>query len=315
MHRVRLALQAMATRFELVMFGEDPVALRAAGEEALREIKLLEQELSFYDPASVISLVNREAAGRPVRIPARVFELLQIAEQCHAITQGAFDITVGPLMKCWGFVQSQGAWPATDDLEAARAVTGMSLVSLDESDSSVAFVRPGVQIDLGAIGKGFAIEEAATILKQCGLARALLHGGTSSMVAFGTPPDQPQGWPIGIVNPQDTTQTIATVRLRDEAMSVSATWGKAFTHNDIQWGHVIDPRSALPVQGAALAAVAHPSATLCDALSTGLLILDPKEAFDVLDVVDDIRALTAYKTGDEVAYYSRGIDRHNHEQT
>ena len=315
MQSVRLALQAMATRFELLMYGEDPVTLRAAGEEALSEIRLLEKQLSFYDPSSEISRINREAASGPVRVPARVFQLLRTAQGLSESTLGAFDITIGPLMRCWGFVRGQGAWPSEDDLVAARNLTGMSLIVLDESQRSVEFKRPGVAIDLGAIGKGFAIEEAAEILRQCGIKSALLHGGTSSVAAIGTPPGEPDGWPVGIADPQDHARTVATVRLRDESFSVSATWGKAFRHDDSLWGHVIDPRTGLPVKGAALAAVAGPSATWCDALSTGVLILDPPSARNVLDRCSDMRSLTGYVTDGEVTYYSQGIDIIRHGQT
>ena len=184
----------------------------------------------------------------------------------------------------------------------------MSLIRLKKADRSVQFARRGVAIDLGAIGKGFAIEEATNILKQCGVTSALLHGGTSSVGAVGTPPNEPEGWPVGIADPRDQNRKAAIVWLRDEAFAVSATWGKAFFHDGTQWGHVIDPRSGLPVQGAALAAVASRSATLCDALSTGLLILDPNTARNVLDANDRVRWLTGYKTAGSIAYHSKGID-------
>ena len=315
MQSVRLALQAMATRFELLMFGSDPVSLRAAGEEALREIKLLEQQLSFYDPSSEVSRVNREAAQGPVRVTARLFKLLQAADGHASSTQGAFDITVAPLMRCWGFVRDQGAWPSDSALSQARTLTGMSLVQLNEQDRTVQFLRPGVEIDLGGIGKGYAIEEATDILRQCGVDSALLHGGTSSVGAVGAPPNEPDGWTVGIVDPTDQTRMTSSIKLRDEALSVSATWGKSFRHNEADWGHVIDPRSGLPVQGAVIAAVSAASATWCDALSTSLLILDPNAARSVLGAYEPVRWLTGYETAGKIAYRSYGIEATNYADT
>ena len=305
---VRLALQAMATRFELVLHGDDAVALRAAGEEALREISLLESQLSFYDPASEISRINRDAARKPVRVSARVFTLLESAREYHELTNGAFDISVGPLMECWGFVRGSGTWPDSNALSEARGRTGMHGVLLDEHQHTVRFDRHGMLIDLGAIGKGYAIEEAANTLRECGVTCALLHGGTSTMVAIGTPPDSAAGWPIAVAHPSGLSESIARVQLQDEAMSVSAVRGKAFEYGGKIWGHVIDPRSGFPVQGAELAAVTHPSATLCDALSTAYLALERTEMEQIACNVDSMRLLVAYRTGDKLELHITGIE-------
>ncbi len=297
---VRLALQAMATRFELVLHGDNPIALRAAGEEALREISLLEKQLSFYDSASEISRINRKATREPVRVHARVFALLKSAQEYHRLTKGAFDISVGPLMRCWGFAGGSGAWPDAKALLEAHAKTGMHKVELDETQCSIRFKQPGMLLDLGAIGKGYAIDEAARILRECGTMSALLHGGTSTMIAIGAPPDSPAGWPVAVAHPANPSKAMATVRLRDESMSVSAVSGKSFEYHGQTWGHVIDPRSGQPVQGAVLAAVTHPSATFCDALSTAYLALEYKEMEQITSKIHSIRSLIVYRKGEEL---------------
>ncbi len=274
---VRVACRAMATRFEMALYGDDPVRLRAAGEEALAEIQRLEAQLSFYRPSSEISRINQRAAEGPVRVEPGLFRLLLTARRLHADTGGAFDVTVAPLMRCWGFVNDTGRRPEPDALAAARARTGMHLVRLDEAAFTVAFARPGVQIDLGGIGKGYALDEAAHLLREAGISRALLHGGTSTVVALGTPPDAPY-WTIAIARPGVQTaepegdDLLAQVHLADAALSVSAVWGKAFEVDGTVYGHVLDPRRGRPVEGAVLAAVVCPSATEADARSTALLV-------------------------------------------
>ncbi len=134
MNTVRLALEAMATRFELVLHGEDDVRLRAAGEEALAEIQRLDAQLSFYRPSSEISRINARAAAGPVRVEPRLFRLLQTARRLHTETGGAFDLTVAPLMRCWGFTGNTGRLPEPEALAEARRRTGMHLVTLDEAD-------------------------------------------------------------------------------------------------------------------------------------------------------------------------------------
>ena len=288
---VRLALEAMATRFEVVMYGECPVSLRAAGEEALEEITHLEGLLSYYRPTSEVSQINRRAALHPVRVPARVFEVLQHASHLYSATGGAFDITVAPLMKCWGFVRGSGQWPAQADIDRARAITGMHHVTLDEHDRTVAFDTAGVALDLGGIGKGYAVDEAVRILKECGVECALLHGGTSTMAAWGTPPKE-AAWRIALPagpDPQDIP--LGVVDLHNEALSVSAVWGKAFEHRGKVFGHVIDPRTGTPAHSAQLSAVAHASAMTADALSTALLVLTAEERARTIQKFGKLRHL------------------------
>ncbi len=296
MKTVRLALEAMATRFELVLHGDDAVRLRAAGEEALDEIRRLEAQLSFYRPSSDVSRINARAAENPVRVEPRLFRLLQTAQRLHAATEGTFDLTVAPLMKCWGFVGGTGRRPDPDTLAEARSRTGMHLVTLNETDFTVAFARPGVLLDLGAIGKGYAVEEAAQILVDAGVECAFLHGGTSTIHAIGTPPDE-ACWNVAIPHPDadaaapDQDDILAVVPLKDEALSVSAVWGKAFEDDGQTYGHVLDPRSGHPVDGAVLTAVAAPSATTCDALSTALLVLGCHAGELITHLDDSIRTV------------------------
>jgi FAD:protein FMN transferase len=292
---VKVARQAMATRFELVLYGANPVALRAAGEEALDEIQRLEAQLNLYAPTSEISRVNTRAAREAVKVEAGLFRLLQLAQSIHRETEGAFDVTIAPLMRCWGFMEGSGSWPEASALAEARSRVGMHLVELDPSEFTVRFKRDGVRLDLGAIGKGYAIAQAAELLREAGVASALIHGGTSTVCALGHPPDQ-ESWKVAIEFPQDSTipssqpalpapnpffaasepsrssRLLAVVPLQDAALSVSAVWGKAFQSENKTCGHVIDPRTGHPAGRAMLAAVALPCATETDAFSTALLV-------------------------------------------
>ena len=199
---VALARNAMATRFEILLHGPRPIALRAAAEEAFTEIERLDRELSFYHPASQISRLNARAAHEPVTVEPAVFHLLAHAAQLHRETAGAFDITIAPLLRAWGLTGAGGHVPSTAVLAAARRCVGMQHVQLDPDNFTVRFLRPGVQLDLGAIGKGFALERAIQILRDLGVTSALIHGGTSTVCALGHPPDAP-AWNIAIEHPEN----------------------------------------------------------------------------------------------------------------
>ncbi|HXJ59846.1 MAG TPA: FAD:protein FMN transferase [Verrucomicrobiae bacterium] len=283
----------MATRFEILLHGENPTALRAAGEAALAEIERLENQLSLYRNTSEIAHVNARAAREPVRVSGGLLRLLWQARALGQAMDGAFDVTIAPLVRCWGFMGGAGHLPEAEALAQARAQVGHDLLDLDEQASTVRFARDGVMIDLGAIGKGYAIASAADVLREAGVNSAILHGGTSTVYALGSPPGG-EFWKVAIARPEaDSSQESRLLRaapeakdagagvrdgavlevmsLRDEALSVSAVWGRAFVSGGKSYGHVIDPRSGQPVQGTLLAAVALPSATETDAFSTALL--------------------------------------------
>ena len=271
---VAVARAAMATRFGTGdLPGEDKVRLRSAGEAALDEIERLEAQLTFYRPESELSRLNRRAATEPVRLEPQFFQLIERAQKIHQLTEGAFDPTIGPLMRCWGFVGAEGQMPDPEQVERARAVTGMHLVHLDRTARSVRFERAGVMLDLGAIGKGYAIDRAVEILRDLGIEHAIIHGGTSTVYAFGQSPEAGD-WKVAIPRPgpaggsaleshstDPSGLPLAVVSLRDRAISVSAVLGKAFESGGKVYGHVFDPRVGRPVAGALMAAVVTASAT------------------------------------------------------
>jgi thiamine biosynthesis lipoprotein len=267
------ARAAMGTRFEVVLPGADRLRLQTAAEAALEEIRRLEEQLSMYRWESELSGINARAAVEAVRVEPQLFELLRIAGEISRTTDGAFDPTIGPLLRAWGFVGGAGAVPAPEEVAAARELTGFDLVELDPEAFTVRFLREGVTLDLGAVGKGYGIDRAVELLEDAGIENALIHGGTSTAFGLGTP-DGENGWRVALRNPlAEEGVSLGEVTLRDLALSVSAPHGKAFREGDRLYGHVLDPRTGEPTRGAALAAVGHPSATLTDALSTALLVL------------------------------------------
>ncbi len=303
MPSVRLARMAMASRFELVLQGDDEVWLRAAGEEALSEITRLDRQLSIYSEASEVSRINARAADGPVPVEPRLFELLQTAKRYAEVTDGAFDVTVAPLMRAWGFFRGSGRIPDEDAVARARSVTGMHLVHLDDSDRTIRFERKGVLLDLGAIGKGYAVDEAVLLLREAGVKRAFLHGGTSTAYGLGSPIDGDR-WQVAVPYPGEETSSekesvLAVAPLENASLSVSAVWGRVFEAGGATYGHVLDARSGRPVEGTLLTAVVAASATEADALSTALLVKG-RDGGELLEQVRDrVRALSLFPSDDD----------------
>lgn len=268
---VRLAADAMGTRFEVVLAGGPEAWLHAAGESALREIEQWDRRLSLFRSDSTLSHVNRGAGRGPVRVDGEFLELLAACRDVHAATGGAFDPTVAPLMRALGLHACQAhAWGRIAESEAREAV-GFHLVELDESRRTVRFAREGVALDLGSIGKGHALDAAGGVLREAGVRCAFIQGGTSGAVAIGTPPGR-DGWCVRIPSPDGGPGL--RVRLRDRALSVSSPSGRSVRGPEGVVTHVLDPRTGRPAAGQGVVVVTGPRARDADAWSTALLV-DP----------------------------------------
>ena len=269
---VTVAAEAMATRFEVALHGASEATLRAAAEEALAEIGRLEAVLSLYQPTSEIAHINARGAQEPVPVSPEVFALL---EHCAALgeqTQGAFDITLAPLMRCWRFMNDTGAVPADDEIQTARAQCGWPQLQLNPAKSTVQLATEGAMLDLGSVGKGYALEQAGALLLENEFEHFLIHGGTSTVCARGTQADGAP-WRIAVEHPDADRPPLNVVDLANESLSVSGIGGKSFIdEHGVEQGHVIDPRTGLPAQSARVAAVVCDSATVSDAWATALLV-------------------------------------------
>lgn len=274
---MHLSRRAMATNFELVLPYDTPEALRI-GEDAFDLIDRLESQLTVYRDTSEVSRLNRLAASVAIPVETGLFGLLERSAQLTRDTEGAFDITAGALIKAWGFFRGPRRVPEAQALEQARARVGMHHVRLDPANRSVSFNRPGLEINLGSIGKGYALDRVAALLRRrWKLSSALLHGGHSSVYAVGSQPGDPRGWPVAVRHPWKD-ERLAVVRLRDRALATSAATFQHLEHQGRKLGHILDPRSGWPAEGMASATVLAPTAAEADALATAFFILGVEKA-------------------------------------
>ncbi len=253
---LRLAVAALGTRCEILLRagGGD---LRAAGEAAVEEIETWHRRLSRFSDDSLLSHINRTAARVPVRLDRETYALFEDALAVWRASDGAFDITIAPLMVRLGFADSA--------VPAARGRVGAGALRLDPQRWTIS-LSPGASIDLGGIAKGHALDCAAAVLRHAGVTSALLHGGTSSIVAIGTPPGEPS-WRVAI-GPESGG---AVVALGDSAISVSDVSSQSAGSKGE--GHILDPHSGRAATACGRVVVVGPSARLTDAWSTALAVL------------------------------------------
>ncbi len=248
---------------------------------ALDLVDRLEQQLTVYRQDSEISVLNRTAAEHAVGVEPRLFQLLKLAIGLHRATDAAYDITSGPLSKLWGFYRRAGRMLTAADVGQALATVGSQHVTLDDSQGTVRFKVPGVEINLGSIGKGYALDRAAELLKRQGVAEFLLHGGRSSVLARGSRAGESEsGWRIGVRDPLRPDQRLGEVRLRNRALATSGSGQQFFFHEGRRYGHILDPRTGWPADAILSSTVLAPTAAEADALSTAFFVMGREPAMD-----------------------------------
>jgi FAD:protein FMN transferase len=259
----------MGTFLEITLWHSNPELAKRIIRDAVQEVHRLDQILSNFDPDSAVSRFNKQAGRGRVKLAADLYNLLRIARGFSAQTNGYFDVTVGPLVELWRECLSQGRLPGRDAVARARQKVGFEKLKIYESRDAE-LILPGMKVDLGGIGKGYAVDRVASRLKAAGISSALINFGGSSIYGVGTPPNE-KGWKIGI---QDTDGWLrSVVYLRDMALSTSGSMGHSWTLGGKSYGHLIDPKNGMPMIESRMATVIAPRATAAEALTKPLVIL------------------------------------------
>ncbi len=250
-------VDCMGTSFEIVAYGAAREPLELAIAEALNEAKRIDELLSNYRPDSELSRVSRLGAHGPLTISSEFFQFLSECDEYSRSSEGAFDISVGPLMKAWGFYKGTGELPKPEVVTQALERVGYGNIIFDENSMTVRLAKEGMELDPGGIGKGYAVDKMVKILKQREVYSALIVAGGSTIYGLGTPPNEP-GWEVIIKDPRQPSRVAETVLLKDEAISTSGNLEKFFWADGKFWGHIIDPRTGFPAVGTLSVSVIAP---------------------------------------------------------
>lgn len=266
------AIYCMGTSFEIVAYGTQREPLESAVTDTLEEARRLDKLLSNYRSESELSRVNRLGSRCPVSVSSELFQFLCASCAYSESSEGTFDITVGPLMRTWGFYKGTGQLPQRDEVMQALGKVGYRNIILDQQNMTVRLAKEGVELDPGGIGKGFAVDKMAEILKQREVHSALIIAGGSTIYGFGAPPNEP-GWKVTIKDPRNPSRLAETLRLKNEAVSTSGNLEKFFWADGKIWGHIIDPRTGYPAMDALSVSVIAPRSVDSEAWTKPYYIL------------------------------------------
>ncbi len=281
---------SMACAYSIVAYGEDESKLATAVTAAFDEVDRIDRLMSHYKPESPLSQLNRKASLEAVKAEPELFDFIAECLRYSRESDGAFDVTVGPLLKTWGFFRGEGRMPKPEEMAEARSKVGWQHVILDDRQKTIRFDRAGVELDLGGIAKGYAVDKAVEVLKQNGISRALVSACGSTIYGLGAPPGE-TAWEIKLRDPIHSQKTAMTVRLNNRSLSVSGSYEKFFDLGGKRYSHIFDPRTGWPVQGVLSVAVLTDTGTAGDALDNVFYVLGVEKSRSQLKKLPRTKAI------------------------
>ena len=285
----------MGTEVQVQAFGGDEAARRAAIAEAFAAFAEIDRLMSNYRSDSELSHINAHAAGGPVPVSDPMLRVLEAAQRVSGDSRGAFDVTVGPLVRLWGFHDKTPHVPTSVELEQVRPLVGYRGLVIDGAHHTVTFARAGMELDLGGIAKGFAVEIAANVLRRHHLNGFIDAGGNQYLL--GTPPGKRE-WTVGVKNPDAADRLLGAITLPEGSVSTSADYYNFLVANGRTYGHVLDPRTLQPSSTALSVTIVSPDGTLADAMSKAAFVLGPKDGLALIDAYPEMAGLIAYRKAD-----------------
>lgn len=282
----------------------DADAKSAAMAKAFEKVRQIERLMSIYDQASEVSMINKFADIRPVRVSLDTIKVIKRADEINRLTRGAFDITVAPLVDLWGFgfPTKPSKAPAEDDIKKTLNMVGMDKLKIDYAAKTVRFMRSGMKIDLGGIAPGYAADCAIDILKENGIKNAMVNiGGEVCCIGrsgFGRP------WKIGIQHPRARADLLATIYIENEAVSSSGDYEKFFFLDGKRMSHIVNPLNGMPVADMpASVSIRASDCMTADGLATGIFVLGPDAGIEVLKKIRSVEGMIVVDKGKNIEVY------------
>jgi FAD:protein FMN transferase len=290
----------MGTRVYVQLWAEDPVKGDAAIEAVMAEMRRIDELMSHYKPESELSQINERANREPVKVDKELFDLIKLSTHYSQITEGAFDITYASVGYLYDYPKH--IHPTEEQIKNALPAVNWRNMLLDEEHHTVRFEHPGMRIDLGGIGKGYAVDRGIDILKARGIAHAVVTAGGDSRIIGD---HMGREWLVAIRHPDDPTKVITRIPLTDAAMSTSGDYERYFDEGGVRYHHIIDPRTGHSASKVRSATIIAPTATQTDGMSKTAFVLGPMKALEIINRLPEYDAV--FVTPEGKVLYSNGL--------
>jgi thiamine biosynthesis lipoprotein len=292
----------MGTLFTITLYAPDESKAREASEAAFARTAALERMMTDYDPESELMQLCQKPVGQPVRVSDELFEVLQKGRRLAELTDGAFDVTIGPVVRLWRRARRTETLPSPEMLAKARAAVGHQKLRLDPAAKTVTLTAPNMQLDLGGIAKGYAADQALNVLRNHGLPRALV--AASGDIAIGDPPPGKRAWRIGVgVLDSNQTGLAKNLLLRNAAVSTSGDTEQFVEIEGKRYSHIVDPRTGLGLTDRLQVTLISRSATDADSFATAVSIIGVKRGLALVELQPGMAALILRKEGDSTEVF------------
>lgn len=294
-HLVKRSQLLMGTVVFVTAVGTDESTAKQAAKAGLDEIRRLEELLSTWIPTSELSKVNAAAGEETIQVSPETFEVLEQSLDMARLTNGGFNITVGPAIDLWN-ISEAGYFPSLEEIEAVRSRIDLSQVQLNKSAHTVQLGRPGMVIDVGGIGKGFAADWAAKAMKRAG-ATAGVVALSGDILTFGRMPDE-QRFVFGIQHPRKAQgEILGMIEMENEAVSTAGDYQRYFMKNGIRYHHILDPITLQPARGCQSVTIIAKAGVIADGLDTGIFVMGPEEGMALIESLPDVEGVIVDREG------------------
>ena len=301
----------LGSPFEISLVAKDTLEANRHIDEAIKEVKRIENLISDWIPTTLISEINKNAGVKPVKVTDELFELLERAIKISKLTDGAFDISYASMDKIWKFDGSMTVMPSPEAIKNSVAKVGYKNIILDKEKHTVFLKLEGMKLGLGGIGQGYIADKIKELLKKNGVVAGLVNV-SGDISTWGKQPDGQQ-WKVGIKNPMNKNKIFATFPLEDTAVETSGNYEKYVTFNGIRYSHILDTRTGYPATGLTSVTVFAKTTELADALATGVFVLGKDVGMDLVNQLPGISCIMVDDKGKIIASKNIDLKKYGHE--